>query len=70
MAPQGEHRDWLDQHDPIIRLGRTLAKAGGDAVKRMHALDAEVSARIDQAVKFALDSPLPKAETAFDHVFA
>ncbi len=69
-SPQGEHRDWLDQHDPIIRLGRTLAKAGGDAVKRMHALDAEVSARIDQAVKFALDSPLPKAETAFDHVFA
>ena len=69
-APAGEHRDWLDQHDPIIRLGRTLAKSGDAAVKRMHTLDATVRDRIDQAVKFALDSPLPKAETAFDHVFA
>jgi TPP-dependent pyruvate/acetoin dehydrogenase alpha subunit len=29
-----------------------------------------VQARIDDAVKFALDSPLPAPETALDHVFA
>jgi TPP-dependent pyruvate/acetoin dehydrogenase alpha subunit len=69
-APEGEHRDWLDQHDPITRLGRLLAKSGGDAARRMHDIDRAVSARIDGAVRFAIDSPLPKAETAFDHVFA
>jgi TPP-dependent pyruvate/acetoin dehydrogenase alpha subunit len=36
----------------------------------MHALDAAVSKRIDDAVAFALKSPMPDAKTAFDHVFA
>jgi len=66
--PSGEHADWIDNHDPIVRIGRTLAAGGGK--DRMHALDAEVSKRIDAAVKFALDSPMPDAKTAFDHVFA
>jgi TPP-dependent pyruvate/acetoin dehydrogenase alpha subunit len=68
--PSGEHADWLNDHDPIVRLGRTLAKGGPAAVKRLHEIDAKTRARIDDAVKFALESPLPAASTAFDHVFA
>ena len=30
-APDGEHRDWLDHHDPVLRLGRSLARGGRDA---------------------------------------
>src|SRR5262245_17905453 len=69
-APDGEHRDWLEGHDPVLRLGRTLAAGGRDAHARLHEIDRATRARIDAAVKFALDSPLPSASTAHDHVFA
>jgi acetoin:2,6-dichlorophenolindophenol oxidoreductase subunit alpha len=67
--PSGEHADWLDHHDPILRLGRVLA---GDeaAIARIHSLDEAVRARIDAAVAFALSSPWPAPATAYDHVFA
>jgi pyruvate dehydrogenase E1 component alpha subunit len=64
----GEHADWIENHDPIVRISRPLAAAGGK--ERLHALDAAARQRIEAAVKFALDSPLPDAATAFDHVFA
>lgn len=64
----GEHADWLSGHDPVLRLARELARAGG--TERLRQLDADVRARIDAAVTFALQSPLPAAPTAFDHVFA
>jgi hypothetical protein len=70
IAPSGEHADWLEQHDPVLRLGRDLAGQGVDAAARLLKLDAEARAQIAAAVTFALGSPLPAAETAFDHVFA
>ncbi len=70
IAPGGEHADWLQQHDPVLRLTRTLARGGPDAVARLAALDAAARERIDAAVRFAMESPFPAAETAFDHVFA
>jgi TPP-dependent pyruvate/acetoin dehydrogenase alpha subunit len=70
VAPGGEHADWLEHHDPVLRLGRLLAGRGPDAVARLMSLDRKVQARIEAAVAFALESPLPAVETAFDHVFA
>jgi pyruvate dehydrogenase E1 component alpha subunit len=70
VAISGEHADWLAGHDPVLRLARELLRGGGDAAARLHKLDADVRARIDAAVRFALESPLPAAPTAFDHVFA
>jgi acetoin:2,6-dichlorophenolindophenol oxidoreductase subunit alpha len=67
--PSGEHADWLERHDPVLRLGRELAREPV-AVARIRALDAATRGRIDAAVTFALASPLPAAATAFDHVFA
>jgi pyruvate dehydrogenase E1 component alpha subunit len=69
-APAGEHADWLDRHDPVLRLGRALARGGPEQAARLKLLDAAVAARIDAAVSFALASPFPAAATAFDHVFA
>jgi acetoin:2,6-dichlorophenolindophenol oxidoreductase subunit alpha len=68
-APAGEHADWLKEHDPVLRLARALA-ANADAIARLQALDATTRGRIDAAVDFALESPLPAASTAYDHVFA
>ena len=68
-APSGEHADWLAHHDPVLRLARALA-ADRDNIARLDALDAATRQRIGAAVDFALESPLPAASTAYDHVFA
>ncbi len=71
VMPQGEHADWLEHHDPVLRLGRMLAGAGRDFDGRGSPNSMfDVRGRIDKAVRFALDSPLPAPATAFDHVFA
>jgi len=70
VAPGGEHADWLENHDPVLRLGRLLARRGSDAVARLALLDQTARTRIDAAVAFALESPLPAAATVLNHVFA
>jgi acetoin:2,6-dichlorophenolindophenol oxidoreductase subunit alpha len=67
--PSGEHADWLEHHDPVLRLGRTLAKDSG-SIARINSLDEEARKKTIAAVKFAVESPLPAAATAYDHVFA
>jgi TPP-dependent pyruvate/acetoin dehydrogenase alpha subunit len=69
MTPSGEHADWLSNHDPVLRLARILA-AGNGGPGRLASLDAAAHRRIEDAVEFALASPLPAAETAFERVFA
>jgi pyruvate dehydrogenase E1 component alpha subunit len=65
----GEHADWYQNHDPIFRYVRKLLNAGEVARDEVTALDGKVSGQMAAAKKFALESPLPPAETAFDHVF-
>jgi TPP-dependent pyruvate/acetoin dehydrogenase alpha subunit len=64
----GEHAQWLRDHDPLLRMARTIA-ADARALTRLDAIDRDVRARIDAAVAFALQSPLPENETACEHVF-
>jgi TPP-dependent pyruvate/acetoin dehydrogenase alpha subunit len=66
----GEHADWYRNHDPILTYVRKLLKDGSATRGEIVALDNDVSARMAEARKFAVESPLPPAETAFDHVFA
>jgi TPP-dependent pyruvate/acetoin dehydrogenase alpha subunit len=70
LAIEGEHRDWLEHHDPVLRFGRGLAAAGAAARTHLYALDAATRARIENAVEFARAAPLPVAKSAFEHVFA
>jgi len=70
LAIAGEHRDWLEHHDPVLRLARQLMATGAAAKTRLHELDAATRARIENAVAFARDTPLPDAQSAFEHVFA
>jgi acetoin:2,6-dichlorophenolindophenol oxidoreductase subunit alpha len=69
-SASGEHADWLEHHDPVLRLARSLVQDGAQARARLAALDRDTGERIAAAVRFALESPLPEARTAFDHVFA
>ncbi len=66
----GPHRQWHEERDSVLRLARTLAAGGAQAKGRIHALDRDVQARIEEAVAFALASPYPASESALDHVFA
>jgi pyruvate dehydrogenase E1 component alpha subunit len=66
----GEHADWYRDHDPIFIYVRKLMRAGDVTRDEVTALDRRVSEEMAAARKFALESPLPAAETAFDHVFA
>ncbi len=60
---------------PIRRLGRRLTLGGrltrdGAATRReLDALEARIEARIDEAERFALDSPLPAEATVHDFVW-
>jgi acetoin:2,6-dichlorophenolindophenol oxidoreductase subunit alpha len=64
----GPHKEWYELYDPVLRLARALA---GDAAgkTRLHEIDARVSARIAAGLRFALESPLPPAASAVEHVF-
>jgi pyruvate dehydrogenase E1 component alpha subunit len=67
---EGPYADWYRNHDPVLLYARHLLAAGETTRADLLALDAKVSARIADARRFALDSPLPPAETALDHVLA
>lgn len=54
---------------PILRLGRRLTRAGAAARSDLDALEARIESRIDEAERFALDSPLPDEATVHDFVW-
>jgi acetoin:2,6-dichlorophenolindophenol oxidoreductase subunit alpha len=66
----GEHADWYRWHDPVLRLARTLAAQGTDAVGRIHFYDAEIREDMKRAMQEALESALPEPATALLDVFA
>jgi pyruvate dehydrogenase E1 component alpha subunit len=66
----GEHADWFERNDPLLRFARDTIAAGLFTPRDWTALDADMSRRMDAAERFALDSPMPDAKSAFDHVFA
>lgn len=66
----GEHADWYRYHDPVLRLARTLAAGGAEAVARLHFYDGEIREELRLAAAQALASPFPEPETALAGVFA
>ncbi len=64
------HRAWHEAQDGLLRFTRVLLQAGHLTPDAALRVDGEVRARIQAAVRFALESPLPRPEAALDHVFA
>jgi TPP-dependent pyruvate/acetoin dehydrogenase alpha subunit len=66
----GEYADWIAGNDPVLRLARDLVATGACDRDALLALDAGVCRRLESAARFAIDSPFPEKESAYDHVFA
>lgn len=63
-----EEEEWA-QRDPILRLADHLNALGLATDDKLAHIESEVLAILDEAVRFAEESPLPAPEDALEHVF-
>ncbi len=56
--------------DPILRFTASLREGEGFTQERLDEIEAQARAEVEEAVRFALDSPAPEAEEAFEDVYA
>jgi pyruvate dehydrogenase E1 component alpha subunit len=61
--------DWR-QRDPIQRFEAQALEDGLITADDIARIDAEVGATVEDAVRFALESPEPLLESLYDHVYA
>jgi acetoin:2,6-dichlorophenolindophenol oxidoreductase subunit alpha len=66
----GEHAGWFEGHDPVLIYARRLLADGDISQDELTEMESRVTERLAQAREFALQSPMPAAETALDNVFA
>jgi pyruvate dehydrogenase E1 component alpha subunit len=69
-AIEGEHADWVRDHDPILRHARALLAAGVVERQNLVEIDRRVAAEIAAARVYAEASPFPAPETALGGAFA
>jgi pyruvate dehydrogenase E1 component alpha subunit len=67
--PKEEVEEWLAK-DPIKRLKEKLLQANTLTEAEIQRIEKEVSAEIEEAVKFAAESPYPAPEEALEDVYA
>jgi len=67
--PKEEVEEWLAK-DPIKRFKERLLKTNTMADAEMRRIEKEVSAEIEEAVKFAMENPYPAPEDALQDVYA
>jgi pyruvate dehydrogenase E1 component alpha subunit len=67
--PKEEVLDWL-RRDPIKNLKEYLAREYSLTDDELQSIEKEAAIRIDEAVKFALESPYPKPEEALEDVYS
>ncbi len=66
----GPNAPWARDHDPLLRAAQAIVAAGYASRAALHERDKAARGRIADAVKFAVDSPMPAPESVFEHVFA
>ncbi len=66
----GEYARWYESDDPVLRLARELLAEGHLDREALAALDEGIARRLDEAARFAVESPFPLPETATENVFA
>lgn len=67
--PKEEVEEWL-RKDPIKRLREKLLQTNVLAEEEIQRVEEEVSVEIEEAVKFAVESPYPAPEEALEDVYA
>jgi acetoin:2,6-dichlorophenolindophenol oxidoreductase subunit alpha len=68
--PEGEAKKWLDNYCPIERFKKYLLKSGYIKDDEIKSIEASVNTLIDEAVKFALDSPFLDVSKVAEDVYA
>jgi pyruvate dehydrogenase E1 component alpha subunit len=63
------HATWFERNDPILGLVREMLAIGIVGEQDITTIDAAVSAEIDEAVRFANESPFPDAQSALTGVW-
>jgi pyruvate dehydrogenase E1 component alpha subunit len=66
---KAEIDEWM-QRDPIVRLRNHLIDQEGFDFAALDSVDAEVQARIDDAVEFAKQAPFPDPREMYENVYA
>jgi pyruvate dehydrogenase E1 component alpha subunit len=56
--------------DPVASVAERLVEAGVASREELDAWDAQATAQVDGAVRFAKASPSPSVDTLFDHTYA
>lgn len=67
--PKEEVEEWLAE-DPIKRFKERLLQINALAAAEIQRIENEVSLKIEEAVKFAMESPFPEPEEALEDVYA
>jgi pyruvate dehydrogenase E1 component alpha subunit len=65
-----EEMDWRNNRDPIERMKRVLISEGIFSEQDAARIEAEARAEIEDAVKFAEESPMPPIEILEEDVYA
>jgi pyruvate dehydrogenase E1 component alpha subunit len=67
--PKEEVEQWLSK-DPIRRFRERLLQRNSSTIAEIEQIEKEVLAEIEEAFKFALESPFPAPEEALEDVYA
>jgi len=65
-----EEIQYWKQLDPIVLHGKKMKERGYLTQQEIDALDKKTTKAIEEAVKFAIESPYPKLEDIYDDVYA
>lgn len=68
--PKGELEDWWENKDPIKIFKQKLKELGYLTDEIADKIEAEAKQEIDEAADFALKSPEPSPESAFEGIYA
>ena len=66
----GEHADYINQYDPVVRYGRELVSRGLLDGESLSAIDAELDSRIGPAREYAAASDYPDPAESFNGTYA
>ena len=68
--PEGEVEEWWEKHDPIKIFKQNLKELGYLTDELADKIETESKKELDEAVDFALKSPEPGPESAFEGIYA
>lgn len=65
---EAERETWL-ANDPIVLFRDVLVERGAATAEEVEALEREIADEVEEAVKFANESPYPEPEVAFEDLY-